>query len=70
MLAIRVHRPGGPEEMRLEDVPSPTPGPGQARVQVAFSGVNFIDVYHRAGAYPRCAGHGASASRLWCTAMT
>jgi NADPH2:quinone reductase len=51
MRAIRVHRPGDPEEMRLEDVPSPTPGPGQARVQVAYSGVNFIDVYHRTGAY-------------------
>jgi NADPH2:quinone reductase len=52
MRAIRVHRTGGPEEMRLEDVPSPTPGPGQARVKVAFSGVNFIDVYHRTGTYP------------------
>jgi NADPH2:quinone reductase len=51
MRAIRVHRPGGPEELRLEEVPPPTPGPGQARVRVAYSGVNFIDVYHRAGAY-------------------
>jgi NADPH2:quinone reductase len=52
MRAIRVHRPGGPEELRLEDVPTPTPGPGQARVRVAYSGVNFIDVYHRSGAHP------------------
>jgi NADPH2:quinone reductase len=50
--AIRVHRPGGPEELRLEEVPTPTPGPGQARVRVAYSGVNFMDVYHRTGAYP------------------
>jgi len=38
--------------MQVEEIPSPTPGPGQARVRVAFSGVNFIDVYHRMGAYP------------------
>jgi NADPH2:quinone reductase len=52
MRAIRVHRPGGPDELRLEEVPTPTPGPAQARVRVAYSGVNFIDVYHRSGAYP------------------
>jgi NADPH2:quinone reductase len=52
MRAIRVHRPGGPDELRLEEVPTPTPGPRQARVRVAYSGVNFIDVYHRSGASP------------------
>ncbi len=52
MRAIRVHQPGGPEAMKLESVPPPAPGPGQARVRVAFAGVNFIDVYHRTGAYP------------------
>src|SRR5688500_14749429 len=52
MRAIRVDRPGGPEEMRVEEIPSPTPAPGQARVRVAYSGVNFIDVYHRSGQYP------------------
>ena len=52
MQAIRVHRTGGPEEMRLEDTPVPAPGPGKARVLVAYSGVNFIDVYHRTGLYP------------------
>ena len=50
--AVRVHSPGGPEAMVLEDVSVPEPGPGQARVRVAFAGVNFIDIYHRTGAYP------------------
>lgn len=38
--------------MRLEEVPVPEPGPGQARVRLAYSGVNYIDVYHRSGLYP------------------
>ncbi|MSR35707.1 MAG: quinone oxidoreductase [Gemmatimonadetes bacterium] len=52
MRAIRVHRTGGPEELTVEQVAVPEPGPGQARVRVAFAGVNFIDVYHRTGLYP------------------
>lgn len=52
MRAIRVHQPGGPEAMKVESVPPPAPGQGQARVRVAFAGVNFLDVYHRSGAYP------------------
>ena len=52
MRAIRVHRPGTPEAMKLEEAPVSAPGPGQARVRVAYAGVNYIDVYHRTGAYP------------------
>ena len=37
--------------MELVDVPTPTPGPRQALVRLAVSGVNFLDVYHRSGAY-------------------
>ena len=51
MLAIRVHQPGGPEAMLLEDVPTPVPGPKQALVRLAVAGVNFIDVYFRTGVY-------------------
>jgi NADPH:quinone reductase len=51
MKAIRVHEPGGPEALVLEDVPLPEPGPGQARVRLHAIGVNFIDVYHRTGLY-------------------
>ncbi|HJR17458.1 MAG TPA: quinone oxidoreductase [Gemmatimonadales bacterium] len=51
MQAIRVHKTGGPEVLRYEQVDQPVPGPGQALVQVHASGVNFIDVYHRTGLY-------------------
>jgi NADPH2:quinone reductase len=50
--AVRVHAPGGPEALRYEDVEVPTPGDGQALVQIAASGLNFIDVQFRAGKYP------------------
>ena len=51
MKAIRVHRTGGPEVLRLEDVPIPEPGPGQLLVRVEAAGVNFTDIYHRTGLY-------------------
>jgi NADPH:quinone reductase len=51
MKAIRVQKTGGPGELRLEDVPLPEPGPGQARVKLHAIGINFIDVYHRTGLY-------------------
>src|SRR5262245_51376125 len=51
MKAIQVREPGGAEKMELVDVPVPVPGPGQALVRIAASGVNFIDVYFRAGLY-------------------
>jgi len=37
--------------MELIEVPTPTPGPQQALVKIAASGVNFIDVYFRTGLY-------------------
>lgn len=52
MKAIRFHEHGGPEVLRLEEVPLPEPGAGEARVRVRFAGVNFIDVYRRTGYYP------------------
>ncbi len=36
----------------MQDIALPEPGAGEARVRVAFAGVNFIDVYHRTGLYP------------------
>jgi NADPH:quinone reductase len=50
--AIRVNEHGGPEALSYEDVELPEPGPGQARLRNAASGVNFIDVYMRSGVYP------------------
>jgi NADPH2:quinone reductase len=52
MKAIRVHQYGGPEVLKLEELPVPQPEPGQALVKIEAIGVNFIDVYHRTGLYP------------------
>ena len=52
MRAIRIHTPGGPDALCLEDVPVPEPAAGQALVRVEAAGVNFIDVYQRTGFYP------------------
>jgi NADPH:quinone reductase len=51
MKAVQVKETGGPEKMELLEVPKPSPGPKQALVRIAVSGVNFIDVYFRAGLY-------------------
>jgi NADPH2:quinone reductase len=51
MNAIRMHETGGPEVLRLEELPAPTPGPGQVLFRVEAAGVNFIEVYQRAGLY-------------------
>src|ERR1017187_7168720 len=51
MKRVQVVETGGPEKMQLADVPTPVPGPGQALVRIAASGVNFIDVYFRTGLY-------------------
>jgi NADPH:quinone reductase len=50
--AVRIHRPGGPEELRLDDVPLDEPRSGEALVRHTAIGVNYIDVYHRTGLYP------------------
>jgi NADPH2:quinone reductase len=49
--AIRVHQFGGPDVLRLEGVPDPTPGPGEVLVRLHAAGVNPADTYVRAGAY-------------------
>src|SRR3981189_1243108 len=52
MRAVQVQRFGGPEVFTVVTVDRLRPGPGEAGVDVAASGVNFIDVYHRTGHYP------------------
>jgi NADPH2:quinone reductase len=51
MKAIRIHQTGGPEVLRLEDTPDPTPGAGEAVVELEAIGLNFIEVYQRTGLY-------------------
>ena len=50
--AIRVHRHGGPEELRYEAVELAAPGHGEARVRHTAIGLNFTDIHHRTGRYP------------------
>lgn len=51
MKAIRVREFGGPEVLRLEEVPDPQAGAGQVVVRVRAAGVNPVDTYVRSGAY-------------------
>ncbi len=51
MKAIRVRRAGGPEVLVLEDVPDPTPGPGEVVVRVRAAGVNPVETYIRSGIF-------------------
>jgi NADPH:quinone reductase len=52
MRAALIRAYGGPEAIEIAELPDPEPGPGQLLVDVAAAGVNFVDVYHRTGAYP------------------
>ena len=52
MRAIQVREHGGPEVLREVEIDSPTPGATDLLVDVAAAGVNYIDTYHRTGAYP------------------
>ncbi len=51
MKAIRVREFGGPDVLKLEDVPDPVAGAGQAVVRLRAVGVNPVDTYIRAGNY-------------------
>jgi NADPH:quinone reductase len=50
--AVRVHRLGGPEVLRYEEVEVGRPGPGEARVRHTAIGLNFTDIHFRTGRYP------------------
>jgi len=51
MKAVRITEPGGPEVMKVEEMPTPTPQAGQLLVRVEAAGVNYIDTYQRSGQY-------------------
>ena len=52
MKAIRIHQFGGPEVFKYEDVPNPSPGLGEALINMRAIGVNYTDVNTRSGANP------------------
>jgi NADPH2:quinone reductase len=51
MKAIQIHDVGGPEVLRVAELPIPEPGPGQVLLRVEATGVNFIEIYFRKGTY-------------------
>jgi NADPH2:quinone reductase len=50
--AIRIEQFGGPEQMKLVELPVGEPGPGEIRIRHKAVGLNYIDVYQRTGTYP------------------
>ena len=51
--AVRVHKVGGPEALRYEEVAVGAPGQGQVKLKQHAIGINYIDVYLRTGLYPQ-----------------
>ena len=49
---VRIHKHGGPEELRLEDLEVGDPGPGEVRLKVEAIGLNRSEAMFRRGAYP------------------
>ena len=49
--AIQITAYGGPEQMRMVELPVGEPGPGEIRIRHHACGLNFIDVYQRTGLY-------------------
>jgi NADPH2:quinone reductase len=62
MKALKIDRAGGLEVLELADLPDPVPGPGEALVEIAAAGVNFMDIGVRRGVlwtetpYPKVLG--------------
>ncbi len=52
MRQVWIPRKGPPEVLEVREAPDPMPGPGEVRVRVAASGVNFADILARIGLYP------------------
>lgn len=49
--AFRFYQTGGPEVLKWEDVPLAKPGPGEVQLRHTAVGLNFTDIYSRAGVY-------------------
>ena len=52
MKAAVVKKYGHPENFELQDLPTPTPGPGEVCIRVSKAGINFADILSRMGLYP------------------
>ncbi|MCK6531145.1 zinc-binding dehydrogenase [Myxococcota bacterium] len=49
MRALRIHEFGGPEVLRIDDIPPRSPGPGQVRIRVRATALNHLDLWVRRG---------------------
>ena len=49
MKAVRIHEDGGPEVLRIDQVPDPEPGPGEVLVRLRAASLNHLDVWVRRG---------------------
>jgi NADPH:quinone reductase-like Zn-dependent oxidoreductase len=54
---VRVHTPGGPEALKIEDLPVGDPGPGEARVKIEAIGLNRSEAIFREGRYIQPPGY-------------
>ena len=68
MKAIRIHEDGGPEVLRYEDAPDPTPAEGEVLVRLRAAALNRIDLWIRSGQpsvpKPRILGSDGAGERL------
>jgi hypothetical protein len=48
---VRFHQVGGPEVLKLEELPAPQPGKGEVRIKVEAIGLNRAEVMFRSGQY-------------------
>jgi len=51
MKAIQIHETGGPEVLKLAELPIPHPEAGQVLIRIEAIGVNFVEIYFRKGVY-------------------
>ncbi|MBO9705471.1 MAG: alcohol dehydrogenase catalytic domain-containing protein, partial [Arthrobacter sp.] len=56
MRAVQITEPGGPEVLRVTEMPDPVPGPGEVLIDVVAAGLNRADVQQRRGFYPPLPG--------------
>jgi NADPH2:quinone reductase len=66
MKALVITRLAGPEALAVQDVPEPSPKPGQTLVRVAVGGVNFADIMTMTGGYPGTPAPPLVAGREFC----
>ena len=52
MKAVVVTKHGGPDNLEIQELPTPSPGPGEVCIRVSKAGINFADILSRMGLYP------------------